>query len=355
MKNLLLSDRNKPAMLAKIIILMLPLTFTGICMDNDFWFIINHGRYLLTYGFTNIEPFTVHADLAFSFEKWLTCIVFYKIYDWFGTWGMYIFIQILFAIIIFLFYKACLLFSRMDENISLVVTAFCMVYLGSAYVRTRPQMFSYIFMIYEIICLEKYARTQDVKKLYPLPVLAFLYMQFHSTMLPIFFIMAMPYVFDFGFVRNILGVRGGLYRKSPILIILAVSAAVTLINPYGYRSFVYLINSLNDSGLLSNINEVKRSSLNDLINCGGPVIGAQFIYLAIRLFKKEKFPLRYLYLLGGTFLMAVYAVRNIAFLTIMGGIVAAFELKSIKTNYRIMPLVKKLAAIGIIICISQSP
>ena len=100
-------------------------------------------------------------------------------------------------------------------------------------------------------------RTGKPRKLYPLPVFAFLYMQFHSTMLPIFFIMALPYLCDYGWV-DLLGVQGGRYWKRPIYIMLVISAVVTLGNPYTWRSFVYLINSLNDGRLLSTINEVKR-------------------------------------------------------------------------------------------------
>ena len=78
LKNLLISDGTPFAKISKYLILALPLCWVGVTMDNDFWFTINHGRYILEHGFTNIEPFTVHEGLAFSFEKWLTCITFYK-------------------------------------------------------------------------------------------------------------------------------------------------------------------------------------------------------------------------------------------------------------------------------------
>ena len=76
MKKAFLYEGNILSKIAKILILAWPMSYVGVTMDNDLWFTINHGRYLLTYGFTNIEPFTVHEGLAFSFEKWLTCITF---------------------------------------------------------------------------------------------------------------------------------------------------------------------------------------------------------------------------------------------------------------------------------------
>ena len=349
MKAVLLDDHDITAKISKLLILAIPLMFAGVCMDNDFWFVINHGRYILSNGFATIEPFTVHEGLAFSFEKWLTCIVFYKVYDWTGAWGMFVFMELLFCVIIWLFYKGCLLFTYHNENLSLILTAVCMVCFGWSYVRTRPQTFSYIFMLAEVICLERYARTDNVKKLWPLPLLSFLYMQFHSTMLPIFFILMLPYLCDFSFV-DVLGVRGGYYRKLPILAFMGLSMLTTLANPYGVRSFVYLFNSLHDNGLLSNINEVKKSSFNDLFDCSGPVLVMQVMYIIKRFFRKEKFPLRFLFMLGGTFLMALYAVRNIAFFMLMGGLICAWELRDIRFDFGFMKPLKKLAGIVVIIC-----
>ena len=346
MKNALLNEGSILSKIAKILILAMPLAYVGITMDNDFWFTINHGRYILEHGFTNIEPFTVHEGLAFSFEKWLTCISFYKIYDWFGVWGMYVFMLIIFAAIIIMFYKVCLLFSGNSENISLLVTAVMMFYFAPAYIRTRPQIFSYFFLLAELYCLEKYARTGNIKKLFPLPLLSFLYMQFHSTMLLFFFIIMLPYLCDFRRFK-LIGIRGGSYRKWPIIAAMAACALTSLINPYGVRSFVYLINSLNDGGLLRNINEVKRSGIHDLIGCSGSVIAAQVIYIVIKKKKKESFPLRYFFLLCGTFAMALYAIRNNAFFVLMGGAVSAWELRSIRTGFNVIPLIKKLIALSI--------
>ena len=141
MKKFIRDDQNWFAKLCKMIILCIPMMYAGVTMDNDFWFIINHGRYILAHGFTNIEPFTVHEGLAFSFEKWLTCIVFYKVYDWFGAWGMYIFMLLLFGIILALFYKACLIFSKGNENVSIILTAVIMSVLAWADVVRVPFVF----------------------------------------------------------------------------------------------------------------------------------------------------------------------------------------------------------------------
>ena len=54
MKNTLVNDGSLLAKISKYILLALPLSFVGVTMDNDLWFTINHGRYILEHGFTNI-------------------------------------------------------------------------------------------------------------------------------------------------------------------------------------------------------------------------------------------------------------------------------------------------------------
>ena len=347
MKRVLLSDNNRLAAVSRILILAIPLLFVTVAMDNDFWFIINHGRYILQNGFVSVEPFTVHEGLAFSFEKWLTCITFYKVYDWFGPWGVYAFIQVVFAAIIWVFYRVCLLFSEGKENVSLVVTVMAMSFLGNSYIRTRPQIFSYLFLIAELYCLERYAAENKVRRLYPLPLLALLYMQFHSTMLPVFFIIMLPYLCDFAWV-DLLGIKGSRFRKWPILAAMAACALAAVINPYGLRSVVYLFRSLDDGGLLRNINEVKPTGFRDLLSYSGGVLACQVIYIVLWFIRREKFPLRYFFLSAGTFVMALYAVRNNAFYIIMGGAVTAWELRRIPTHFSFVPLLKKLTAVGMV-------
>ena len=72
------------------------------------------------------------------------------------------------------------------------------------------------------------------------------------------------------------------------------------------------------------------------------------IGIAARIGRKETFPLRYVFLSGGTFLMALYAVRNNAFFILMGGAVAAYMMRSIGTGYNIMPVLKKIAGLAVI-------
>lgn len=78
-----------------IVILFLIFTFLIVAclfdLDNDFWFLINTGKHILNNGFPRIEPFTIHSNLDFIVQQWLSCTLFYLIYNNFGTIGMLFF------------------------------------------------------------------------------------------------------------------------------------------------------------------------------------------------------------------------------------------------------------------------
>ena len=83
-----------------IFLFLLPFICIRRVLDNDIWFMLNHGRYLLdnglfSGGFATIEPFTVHEGLAFSFEKWATCVLFWIVYKNFSVEGLFVLIYIM--------------------------------------------------------------------------------------------------------------------------------------------------------------------------------------------------------------------------------------------------------------------
>ena len=109
---------SKPVML---LYLLIPLCFaitSTKCIDNDFWFIINIGRYITNHGLFYIDPFTVHEGLHVVVQQWPVDLLFYHIYNIFGEIGIWLLILLLFIIIMYLIYKICILIS---ERLSLSI------------------------------------------------------------------------------------------------------------------------------------------------------------------------------------------------------------------------------------------
>ena len=68
--------------------MLLPVFSIGIYLDNDSWFLLNHGRYVIEHGFPNIEPFTIHDDFSFVMQQWLFSVCYWWLYRRLGKWGI---------------------------------------------------------------------------------------------------------------------------------------------------------------------------------------------------------------------------------------------------------------------------
>lgn len=307
-------------------LLVLPILFIPATLDNDIWFILNHGRYIMEHGFTNIEPFTVHEGLQFSFEKWLTCVIFWGVYCLGRAKGIYLFLVFMGIAIVAAFYKLCMELSDKNHVTSCAVTAAALLPTFMAFMVSRPQVFGYLFLVIELLLLEKYVKTEKYRYLIPLPFISILWMQLHSTMWVICLIMMLPYLCEFE-IFAFKGMTAKKYRKKPLLITLGCMFLGGFINPYGARSVFYLVQSMRSKELaMIGINELSKADVSSLtlfiLVAAGHII---FLW-----FRRKKVPVRYVLLTIGTFVMGLYAVRNMAFFTIAGGAVLAWEFKDIK-------------------------
>ena len=70
----------KPNNISTLIILLIPIFLFLILefkVDNDLWFLINTGKTILKDGFIKEEIFTIHENLHFIPQQWLSSIIFY--------------------------------------------------------------------------------------------------------------------------------------------------------------------------------------------------------------------------------------------------------------------------------------
>ena len=140
----------KPLAILYILLIITISFFTLRIIDNDFWFLINQGRYIIENGFPTVEPFTIHNNLSFIIQQWLTDVIFYGIYHSFGHIGIIILIFIVNVLIVYLLYKICILISENKVFLSVILTAIIDFILLIFFIRTRPQIFDYTILLTEI-------------------------------------------------------------------------------------------------------------------------------------------------------------------------------------------------------------
>lgn len=313
-------------------------------LDNDTWFMLNHGRYILQNGlYPEFEPFTVHEGLHFTFQKWLCCVLFWVIYKYCGKLALKLFCLIVYFAFDLVMYKL-LEYIRPKANTQHLFTLAVMNIFMVQFMYTRPQLFTYLFLAIEILVLEKYVKENNVKLLAVIPLLSLLEIQIHSTIWPILLIYMLPYMFDFSSSAKICEkvklLSQTYYKKLPIWIAFFISMLVALINPYGFESIVYLIKSLDIKELAILIPEVRSPRF---LSSNVLFIVITIVFCLYGLYKTKLTELRYVYFIGGTVLMAIMSTRQFSFLVIPAVMVFSYyfdlkELKSFTKNVMIIIL-----------------
>ena len=231
-----------------LLYLLLPIIlsfFACKVISNDFWFIINIGRYITNHGFFYIDPFTIHEGLHVVVQQWPVDLIFYHIYNFFGINGIYILILILFFIIMTLIYIISKMISNNTKLSIFITTLVSLLLLLFRFIETRPQLFDYIFLLLEIYILEKYIRSNNKKILFLLPLISILFINFHASTWIMLILFMVPYLIDsFRFKLGIF--RGEGYKKRYLFLVFILVIIGGFVNPYGVDAITYAFNGTSN-------------------------------------------------------------------------------------------------------------
>lgn len=308
-KNNFMHNRDKKILFP---LLFLPCLMIRRVLDNDVWFLLNSGRYVMEYGIPHIEPFSIHENMEFVMQQWLTDVIFWNVYNNFGENGLFIIVMICYAVIIFLMYKLTMKISEGNFFVSFILTFLSSILIYS-YMVTRPTIFTLVLVMIELNVLERYVIDENYKVLYVLPFLSLLMINLHAALWIILFILMIPYIINsfklkIGFINN----EG--YPKTYLFMTVVVMLIVALINPYGIDAMTYLIRSTGNPNMM-NIVEIQPPYINSF--SGALIFMYIFIIVLIYLFfRNGKTTVRYFLLTLGTTYMVLSSIRNITYFAI---------------------------------------
>ena len=140
--------------------------------DSDTYWIIKTGEYICNNGIPTKDFLTFHTDMDLVVQQWLSDIIYYKLYSLMGFFGPMLLVLIMYCVFIVLFKKLCLQISNKPIVASFATFAAALA-MGDFFV-TRPQIFTYSLILIELICLEKFVKSNNWKHLIPLPILYFI-------------------------------------------------------------------------------------------------------------------------------------------------------------------------------------
>ena len=153
-KNIIKKLKLKPIPSYQIVFFIVVVCFLhtiGFRYDNDFWFTINQGRYVLNEGFPTTTIFSIHT-FDFVYQSWGSGVIYYLTYQYLGLYGIIALIEIVSILTCYFFYKLCFLVSN-NKRKSLLFTLLALL-LYISFIVTRPHIFTVlnlVIMLYLLI------------------------------------------------------------------------------------------------------------------------------------------------------------------------------------------------------------
>lgn len=318
---------DKKAAMLLFVLLFIPCLLINTNPDNDIWFLLNSGKYVLESGFPHIEPFTMHSGMAFVMQQWLTAVIFRLAYAAFGTAGLMMIVTAVFACAIFAIYKLCMLISDRNFFVSYLLT-FSISALFSVFMVTRPYIFSVLIFLLELYILEDFIKTGKKGPLALLPVLSAAQINLQSAMWPMLFVLLIPYAID-SFHFRLRFAAGQGYPKKALFAAAAAMLPAGLINPYGTDAMTYLFRSYGYPEISNYVSEMRPADINNAL--GILIFSVLLIMILVYcIYRNGRTRVRYVLLTIGTAVLALSSVRNFLVFACCGIFPIAYYLKDAK-------------------------
>lgn len=314
------------------ILLIIPFIF--ICIenkrpDNDIWFLLNNGRYLISNGFPNIDPFTIHEGLTYIMQQWLTSLIFWIIYSTLGKYGLLILIYIIAIALMYVFYKLFYTICN-DKKKSVIITAltFCLI---RNFIVTRPQIFTYLILLTEILLMELYIKNKNNKYLHIMPLLSLLLINLHSSMWYFQFIFMLPFILNAIKIKNLTKDN---YKLKPLLITFAIMFLVGFINPYGYKALTFIFKSYGIEEFNDIIMEMQAPTFSS-IKFKLILMLLFILFFFINFVKKFKLDIRHFLFICGVSILAFMHHKCRVYFLLIYFYCFAYGIKEIKLNIKL--------------------
>ena len=313
--------------LLPLIIMLVPFVISFFQMrtlDNDFYFLYATGEYITKNGFPYTDMLSMHSNMHIIAQQWLSTVIYYFCYSFFGEYGIFTILYACYAGICFFTYRITLLASKKEVPAAIVAALVCFL-VFDPFIVTRPQIFTYLVLLTEIWLLEKHAQTKKLQYLFFVPVLSLLLINLHAAMWAMLLVFMVPYIFGSISVSSKSLKIEGAGNPLALLATFAASGVVGLFNPYSIDAMLYVTSSygVDDFSLIT---EMYPTSLS---HAEGKTFFVLFalVLLIVCFVKKRAFTVRFFLLFAGTLLLGLLQIKGIPYFYLIGIPVSTHLLK----------------------------
>lgn len=180
--------------IAIISIIIFAFVISPKTLQNDTFYTIEIGKYILENGITMEDPFSWH-ELSYTFPHWAYDVMIYLIYSVGGHLGIYISTMVFAAILGLIMYFAT---DKLTKNkpLSFIFTIVSL-YLLKGYIAARAQLVTFILFALEVLFIERFLETKKKRYVLGLVIIPILLANLHVAVFPFYFILYLPYIAEY--------------------------------------------------------------------------------------------------------------------------------------------------------------
>lgn len=180
--------------MAIILIIIFAFAISPKTLQNDTFYTVKIGEYILNNGITMQDPFSWH-DISYTFPHWAYDVMIYLIYNIGGHLGIYISTIVLAAILGIIIYYMNDKFTN-NKPISFVLTIATMYFLRD-FIAARAQLFTFILFALEVLFIEGFLESGKKRYAIGLIIIPILLANFHVAVFPFYFVLYLPYIAEY--------------------------------------------------------------------------------------------------------------------------------------------------------------
>lgn len=305
--------------------IFISIIFISKQVDNDIWFLLSDGRYVMNYGIPSVDPLSMHDGLHFVMQQWLSAFIFWKIYSFLGETGLILLVHFIGASIIYAYYRLLLYTSDGNQSLAVLETVLLSIIPCIYFFVTRPQIFSLFIFILTILLLEKTQHNISKKQYFSFFILSCLLINLHAAMWPLILIFPLTYLAEKKCKTNyFLHQVNTSWREYTLLLLVLFIGG--LLNPYGIEAMMYTFNSYGIDTINCLVGEMHPITFDNIIG----KIFFILMGLLIAQYSRKKAPLHFVLLSIGMTYLALSSFRSLNLFLFIGCFPLAFFFRSWK-------------------------
>lgn len=189
--------------IAIICIVLFCFAISPITMQNDTYYTIKIGEWIVQNGIDMQDHFSWHEDLPYTYPHWAYDTGMYLIYHLGELTGIenggmlfiYLSTCIFASILGILIYHTARKLTK--NNVISFLLTLAVIYLLKDFIAARAQLVSYIIFVLEVLFIENFLQTKKKRYLVGLVILSIILANIHVAVWPFFFVVFLPYIAEY--------------------------------------------------------------------------------------------------------------------------------------------------------------